>query len=114
LQEIVTLDHNIAALVFRGNDLYIAQVNKVSKLNLNTLSSNSYIMEANAVSLYPNPARNAVAIKGLDNIHNIEVYDLSGKWILSQTTSTLDITHLESGMYYVTINNSITKKLIKE
>lgn len=114
LQEIVTLDHNIAALAFRGNDLYIAQVNKVSKFNLNTLSSNTYTMEANPVSLYPNPANTIVTIKGIDTINNIKVYDLSGKWILSQTTNIVDISHLESGMYFVTINNSITKKLIKE
>ena len=76
----------------------------------------------NEVSLYPNPTKNAINIK-LNNYQNVSValYDLGGRLILEQELnseiSTVNISHLQNGMYLLKINannQSITKRVIKQ
>lgn len=77
----------------------------------------------NAFKVYPNPSRGVFNIKSsINNSVNFEVYDVTGKLILSKTNVTfgndeyaLDLSGVSKGVYFLEINesnNSATKKLI--
>ena len=73
-------------------------------------------------SLYPNPANGVVHVTS-DALHvtNVEVFDIYGKCHLSrvsgkESTITLDVSHLSSGVYFVRLysntDNVVVKRLI--
>jgi len=72
----------------------------------------------NAVSMYPNPADNLLNIRSAQSINNIKIVSVIGQEVKSVNPATnqitLDISNLESGIYFVTItteNGSVIKKL---
>ncbi|MBS1625402.1 MAG: DUF4465 domain-containing protein [Bacteroidetes bacterium] len=76
---------------------------------------------ASALQLYPNPARNVVAIKSDDIISEVSVYDIAGREVMSApvagTRALLDISALTAGAYTVAVARSgriTTMRLIKE
>lgn len=83
-----------------------------------TLSVDSLDFD-NSVSLYPNPVQNILNIKG-ENIESVNVYSINGKKVLTTSVNvkTIDVSILETGMYFVNIKdnkgNVIVKKIIKE
>tara|TARA_B100000795_G_scaffold265313_1_gene246971 strand:- start:5417 stop:6844 length:1428 start_codon:yes stop_codon:yes gene_type:complete len=71
------------------------------------------------VSVYPNPASDTVTIDALDqDVFKIEVFDIAGKLLFeTQETSalmTLGVSQFTQGVYFLKINDSLTKKLIVE
>ncbi len=84
------------------------------------LSTDSFKLNSN-LNVYPNPASNHVNIELLSNeIATLEVYDVSGKLILTQTLTdkinTITIEKLTSGIYFFKVNSSegtSIKKVIK-
>ena len=74
------------------------------------------------VKLYPNPAQNVVNIDLLNTIlvdQNVKILDISGKVVLSSvlgnSSSSLNIENLRSGIYFMVINTAserIVEKLI--
>ena len=82
-----------------------------------SLSTNEF--SENAFKVYPNPATDGfVNIEvNLDGQKNIELYDLTGRFIMNETleNNRLDISSLKNGVYLLKIsvsNYAITKKLI--
>ncbi|MEY2997010.1 MAG: hypothetical protein RIQ82_389 [Bacteroidota bacterium] len=71
-------------------------------------------------SMSPNPATDFVTLRGVqDPINSVVVYNLLGQEVLSQNRFdqqevSLDIRHLNSGVYVLTINNSQSQKLVIE
>ena len=71
------------------------------------------------LSIYPNPSSNMVTVNSkTDLLTSISVFDINGKQILdintiNSETKTLDISNFSNGIYFMTINNEVTKKLIK-
>jgi hypothetical protein len=76
------------------------------------------------VVLYPNPTtgelRIEIAGQARNDAKNIEIFDISGRKLLSHTANPhiiFDISHFESGVYFVKITadsgHSVTKKIIK-
>jgi hypothetical protein len=67
----------------------------------------------NRVTVYPNPSHGALHIVSDKEIISVEVVDLSGRTIESFNSNTIDISHLNSGLYLLRIstldNISITK-----
>lgn len=62
--------------------------------------------------LYPNPTQSAVNIKSDDKIGLVEVFELNGRKVLSTTNQTqIDISGLESGIYYVNVFSQAGDKL---
>ena len=57
--------------------------------------------------LAPNPARDTFSIKGPKAFDNVEIYDLTGKKVLTEKRKreNIDISLLQSGMYIVKINS---------
>ena len=73
-----------------------------------------------AVSLYPNPFSSIINLSGLNNISKIEILNLNGQVVNSKSTSTsfIDLSNLENGIYMMRITTSnnkiILKKIVKE
>ena len=67
----------------------------------------------NRVTVYPNPSHGALHIVSDKEIISVEVVDLSGRTIELFNSNTIDISHLNSGLYLLKIstldNISITK-----
>ncbi len=66
--------------------------------------------------IYPNPAINEINIKGIE-VKELEIYDMTGRRIKHYQTfgmlHKIMIDDLQSGIYFLKINNSITHKIIK-
>jgi hypothetical protein len=75
------------------------------------------------LTLYPNPVNNLLNIIGLENNSAINIYDLTGKLVISKnnltsTTNSISTESLKAGVYFVSVSsdNTPTKtiKIIKE
>jgi hypothetical protein len=92
--------------------------------NLLEICENSSSTDVNAVSpapslqVYPNPAKGEVFIQSEQPIEKIEILDMSGRIVVSTSSTTaVNISHLPKGVYLVKIfidGQSVTKKIIKE
>ncbi len=100
---------DIASVDFQGFDLnwfendFVLGVNDVQIEN---------------VSIYPNPTKDILNFEGL-NAASIEVsiFDILGKNVLNKSlnsSETLNVSQLESGLYTITINETFASKFIKE
>jgi len=71
------------------------------------------------LSIYPNPSNNIINIDSKNELLNtINLYDISGKLLIekndvSTNNLVIDISILSKGIYFITLNNSVTKKIIK-
>ncbi|MCW5518326.1 choice-of-anchor B family protein [Aureitalea sp. L0-47] len=71
------------------------------------------------LSLYPNPVTEILNIhSGTSAIETISVVDISGKLILQLTAlnavdATLDLSSISRGIYFVRVNDIVTKKIVK-
>jgi hypothetical protein len=63
-------------------------------------------LENAAMKLYPNPANNMVTITGLVGTANVQIFDIQGRVVMNQNTTTnnLDVSGLVPGVYNVAIN----------
>ena len=73
---------------------------------------------SNSISVYPNPAKNTLHIKGNKNIDHVRIIDKLGKVIKAEMISknTINIESLKQGAYLIEIlyeDQVITKKFIK-
>ena len=71
------------------------------------------------LAIYPNPSASFITINSKNQpIENVKISDISGKQIidlknLNTETKNIDISYLSKGIYFITINNQVVKKLIK-
>jgi len=71
------------------------------------------------LAIYPNPSASFITINSKNQlIENVKISDISGKQIidlknLNTETKNIDISYLSKGVYFISINNQVTKKLIK-
>jgi hypothetical protein len=73
--------------------------------------------ELNDVSVYPNPTIGKLRITdyGL-RITGVRIFDISGVHLFNTQQTTLDISHLPAGIYFVQItteNGVVTRKIVK-
>ena len=70
-------------------------------------------------SIYPNPAENSVTIDfGTNTPKSAFIYDISGRMVLThsgidQQTITVDVSRLNSGIYFVKVGDTTQKLIIK-
>ena len=72
------------------------------------------------IDITPNPFNNVIEINSNGHLVNVEVLDITGKIVITETINgsktTLNTASLNNGVYFVRINNGesvITKRLIK-
>ncbi|WP_298418424.1 T9SS type A sorting domain-containing protein [uncultured Kordia sp.] len=86
----------------------------VTTFDFNTLSTPG--KELTGVSIYPNPAKNIVNIKGLDtSLTALEIYNSIGQLIATKNNdlNTFNVSKLKSGVYFVKIYAGDTQKTFK-
>jgi len=94
------------------------QLNTVNLTDTGALSINE--VEKPQLTVYPNPANNDVTISNIQGDFSFKIVDVSGKIAKSnnkQASNTINISDLNSGVYFMEITNSdnrkSTTKLIK-
>lgn len=107
----------------------IDQARQFTQLNLGAVATLAGIHglsvhenEGAQITLYPNPAKNAVNILSEDGLQHIEVYNLLGQSVDAVTLNgsnkhTIDISNYVSGIYFVKIASEkgmVTKRLLVE
>ena len=75
-------------------------------------------VDFSAVSVYPNPATDVIRIdvetRLIASVQRVDVYDVTGKIVISSTETEINVSDLESGMYFVNIlteKGVVTKKV---
>jgi Leucine-rich repeat (LRR) protein len=92
------------------------------RVNLNRLSKTGITnstQEASTIQIYIDPTHNQLRITNYKlRDEEIEIFDVLGrkqnvvaKYILPSTEATIDISHLQAGIYYIRINNKLNKIL---
>lgn len=85
-----------------------------------TVTSVNKVVATNKLKIYPNPAKDVVNIVYNGNeALNLEVTDITGKRVMSQTlkTKTIDVSTLNQGLYFVHLynqQNDFVQKLVVE
>lgn len=109
--------------LFEGNDTIVLSLQNATNNAVIDAAANTYtivitdndpngVKELNAVAfnLYPNPARDVVRVKALQNITEVIITDLTGQEVVRSTadgkSATLDTHHLKAGVYFVRVSTS--------
>jgi len=97
---------------------YILVANEISgtitiyEVDENNLSSSDFNAESKTFVIFPNPSSNSELVY-FNRMANIELYDVTGKLILSEKEAlTINTSKLVSGIYFVKTSEGITKKLV--
>lgn len=72
--------------------------------------------EANNVDLYPNPVSNRLQIKA-EGLQSVEVFNMTGRLLLTSTSASIDMSVLEDGLYLVRVvceGGLATKRIVKQ
>lgn len=94
------------ALAISGSNLFISDSSgdKISQLQLGTLSIHENTIADQSLSLVPNPANNVIQVRGLQELTNYSIYSYLGKKISSGNTNnntSINIESLEKGVYFI-------------
>lgn len=96
-----------------GSVLYLDNLGFAGLTGVKSISSNS-------VKLYPNPAKNLITLKGLNNVKNeVCVYNTLGSLVLktSANNGVIDVEKLQTGVYVIEVSTDkekITQRFVKE
>ncbi len=72
------------------------------------------------ISIFPNPASNVITVSSSNqNLTSVRIVDIAGKTLIDVSnvnleSQTIDISTLAQGVYFVNINNEITKRITKK
>lgn len=69
-------------------------------------------LEASAMSVYPNPATEVLYVNA-ENLNNVEIFDMTGRSVMTSTMNVIDLSDMSAGIYFVTIKSENAVKTIK-
>ena len=109
---------NSAAIYFDFNPAIVTNTFNTEFVNQLSIGEN----ELSNFILAPNPATDSFTISLADNTQTIKdvfVYDISGKVVMSKKsidyyTTSVDVSNISSGMYFVEITSDLNKKVTKK
>ncbi len=106
-------------IIINNDVLYIPEFNgnKVSTIGLNTLSVEDPDSAINSINIFPNPATNAIQVKGMFGLQNYIIYNVLGEEIKKGTVSVnndVDIQSLATGVYFLKFNSGYAFKFLKK
>lgn len=101
-----------------STSLITLDVDQLKKVTFSNQSNTIITPSSTAVPmLYPNPAMCYITLQGIGSTPTpVTIYSVSGKQLrqqLCQDGSTIDVSTLPSGLYFVRIDNHIIKLAIK-
>lgn len=71
----------------------------------------------NSITIYPNPAKSVLTIQSDEFIEKIQVYNLLGKVVLTDSSTIISVEELNAGVYFLDIyskKGKVTKRFVKE
>jgi len=71
-------------------------------------------VDASYMTVYPNPATETLYVNA-ENVQSVEIYDMTGRNVMTSTMSVVDLRGVEAGVYFVTVkagNATKTTKLV--
>lgn len=83
------------------------------------LGTDDFSLES-GISLFPNPASNEITVSSKNaDITSLQIVDMLGKTVLRSEglriqNTTVNIAQLTSGIYFVVVNNQVSKKIVKK
>jgi len=83
--------------------------------NYTTYAANVEVNELTGISLYPNPANETINVNGISN-SDVAIYDIYGKLIKEFSelnSSSIDISDMSDGVYFMNISNKDGVKTLK-
>jgi len=108
--EVIRIDQNL------NQHLSLAEVQVYSSNNSQSgenSSSRDKTDEVTELHVYPNPATNTLFIDGVADGQLLQIVDLSGRLIKTSVERKIDISDLESGIYFIHTNRNNIKRFIK-
>ena len=69
-------------------------------------------VEAASLSIYPNPATEVLYVNA-ENLNRVEIYDMTGRNVMTTTMSVVDLRGMETGVYFVTVRTENAAKTTK-
>lgn len=97
-------DNNVGYAITESGNIYKIDV-----------AASSEKFDADAVTVYPNPARDILNIKNTEQNTTYIITDVTGKTVLKgRFSNTIDVSGLTTGMYFLKTRNYKTIKFIKE
>jgi len=124
----ITIASIVDDLVAEGDETVIVSLSNPNNATLGTNTAHAYTITdndyatnvsdilKNNIFVYPNPFVNRIHLKGVsDDISHITIINIYGQKVLEadyKGESVINVGHLSSGMYLLTIENSINKKQV--
>ena len=79
------------------------------------VNTQNLMAKENGFDIYPNPSTGIFIFKDIKNIKTVEVYNMLGKLLLSQTNAKqINLHGFPKGVYVARINGVFVNKLVKE
>ena len=107
-------------IITNGDYYCIVTLGGCSSDTSNTISTSVGVQEnqKNIFAIYPNPVTDKMTVISSEGIFSIEVFDFTGKQLISADYGNLlkteiDVSGLKKGIYTVRINGSIIRKIVK-
>lgn len=83
---------------------------------MSSLSSNE--IKSNAVSVFPNPAKDFINVSEIPVGSALEIYDMTGKLVYSKKVNTqkvnISTTPFKNGLYLIKVNGNVSKLIISK
>ena len=98
-------------IIFAGGDFA-----SIENTNISTNSLNVNEFALSGVSIFPNPTKGALNIKGLEStLESVEIYSVTGKKVFSIVTNleTINVSAIANGVYFLKLNTANATKTIK-
>lgn len=102
-------------MIFNGNDMYISELDRITKFKLNTSDVSSFHVSDHY--LYPNPSQNFIHVEGIHIRQNFKIFNSLGHLVIEGKISPnerLDIQNLQSGFYCLKFDIGPCISFIKE
>lgn len=107
----ISLQHLGKSSSGNGDNAYLDNIN----IQNTVLSTKDNIF--NKLKLYPNPAKDIVTIENAIPISQVEIYNISGQQLFSNTYNTtraeVNISDYSSGVYFITVGSGDNRKVFK-
>ena len=108
--EIKATDSKASMTILNKDGVYSSEYQKIlfaeSATDIEELGISS-------IFVFPNPVSNTLYIQGVDDDASLEVYNLTGKSLIKEKGTELDVTSLNQGTYILRINNQYVKFIKK-
>ena len=104
---------------FASGNIIVSDIERGLFVLRKNQSLNNTTFETQKMVIAPNPAKDNVTINFVGTIETLTIYNILGEKVKSFTSINksqfnADISSLNSGLYMISINNSVTQKLIIE